>query len=356
NKQILEIKKKIQLSEGQRKALFEESEATRSQHTEEILQLKKNISEMVVKVKESRSFSARYNINIAELEEVVGYVGDKSCSEIMEKLDLQVIDKSKQLDVLKYQTKKKEAHLKKLADEYRILASRKLEKQVKKKIEKPMRKKVCDLQNSIHAVQVQWREAEHVRIRYKDIRNALLEDSARFESDIEDTKAQVHMQEADIERLEQINTEANKMRVVARNLLLREEREAIKSATNRERQAAEGKRLIVERKQELEKLEKKIFLTAKTPIRPDIEGEESNIQTPTSPKEELDQTFETLKEATGGNTIDEVLERFVTQKESTNRLSQLRVSGEEQKVKLEKKMDNLTAQLESLKFAEVKDA
>ncbi|GJQ88086.1 hypothetical protein Trydic_g13098 [Trypoxylus dichotomus] len=343
--------------EGQRKALFEECEAKRSQYTEEILHLKKNISEMIIKLKESKSLSVRYDINVAELEEAIGYVGDKSCSEIIDKLDLEVINKSKKLDILKYQTKKKEEQLKNLADEYQTFATRKLERFSKKKIEKPTIQRVSDLQNSIHAVQLQWREAEHVRIRYKEIKNALLEDSARFESNIEETKVQVYKQEADIKRLEQINWEANKMRATAKNLLLREERDAIKSSTNRERQAAEGKRLIIERKQELEKLEKKIFLTGKAPIRPDIvDGDESNMQTPTSPKEELDQTFETLKEATGGNTIDEVLERFIAQKETTNRLSQLRISGEEQKVKFEKKFDNLTAQLESLRFAEVKDA
>lgn len=133
----------------------------------------------------------------------------------------------------------------------------------------------------------------------------------------------------------------------------------MKSASIRERQATEGKRLVVERKQELEKLEKKIFQSGRMPVRPDTEGDESNVQTPTSllcPREEFDQTFETLKDATGGNTIDEVLERFINQKETTNRLSQLRISGEEQKVKLEKKFDHLSAQLESLKFAEVKEA
>lgn len=148
------------------------------------------------------------------------------------------------------------------------------------------------------------------------------------------------------------------MRGIARNILLQEEKGAVKSAATRERQAAEGKRLIVERRQELEKLEKKIFQTGKTPIRPETEGDESNAHTPTPPlypKEDMN-SFETLKEATGGSTIDEVLERFYVQKETSARLSQLRTSGEEQKGKLEKKNDNLTSQLESLKFAEVKEA
>ncbi|KAK9679861.1 hypothetical protein QE152_g39660 [Popillia japonica] len=253
----------------------------------------------------------------------------------------------------------KEERLKRLADEYQTLISRKLEKRIQKKLDKPLKKAVCDLQNSIHAVQIQWREAEHVRIRYKEIKAALMEDSAHFQSNIEQTTIQAQVQQSDIKQLEQINSEAGKMRAIAKNLLLKEERDAVKSATNRERQATEGKRLIIERKQELEKLEKKIFHTGKTTIRPDVDGDESNIQTPTPPlcpKEELNQAFETLKDATGGNTIDEVLERFTAQKETTGRLSQLRVSGEEHKVKLEKKFDNLSAQLESLKFAEVKDA
>lgn len=78
NKKIVEIKKKIQLSglsfnsfevalltnflEGQRKALFEDCEAERKANADEVLQLKKEISNLVVLLHESVSPIARYRL------------------------------------------------------------------------------------------------------------------------------------------------------------------------------------------------------------------------------------------------------------------------------------------------------
>lgn len=68
---------------------------------------------------------------------------------------------------------------------------------------------IQELQNSIHAIQVQWREAEHVRIRYKEIKHLLLEDAARFESNIGYTKIELQRQQLDIEHLKEVSPIAN---------------------------------------------------------------------------------------------------------------------------------------------------
>lgn len=61
---------------------------------------------MIVKLKEERSLSAKHRIQCAELEETIGYIGEKTCAEVKEALDLQIIDRAKQLDLLKYRTRK----------------------------------------------------------------------------------------------------------------------------------------------------------------------------------------------------------------------------------------------------------
>nr|XP_022904748.1 coiled-coil domain-containing protein 151 [Onthophagus taurus] len=362
NRQILEIKRKIQLSEGRRKALFEETESEEKLNANEILRLKKETRDLAIRLRDNRSLSAKNRIGGARLEEVMGHLGEKTCPEVHCSLDLQVTDRTKHLDLIRYQIRKKEEILKKLADEYQSLKLKKFENYTKIKLEAPIKKQKKELENSIHAVQVQWREAEHVRTRYKEIRKSLLQDSAKFEANIAKTKQQLQLQQIEINRLEEVNAQANKMRAIARNNLQKEEKDALKAAKEREKQAVDGKRLIMERKQELEKLEKKIFQSGKMQtLRPETDGEDSNfMQTPTppilDPLEEFRDDFETLKEATGGTTIDDVLERFLAQKDTSIRLNSLRKSGEENKRKLEVKQDNLNAQLESLQFAEVKDA
>lgn len=96
--------------------------------------------------------------------------------------------------------------------------------------------------------------------------------------------------------------EATRMRNTARHNLLQEERSANTIAIQKEKEATEGKRLVHERKLELERLERKIFQTGKITSRPEPEGAEDNVEENPSighPVEALAQQFEVLKKATG---------------------------------------------------------
>lgn len=120
-------------------------------------------------------------------------------------------------------------------------------------------------------------------------------------------------QSKDIENLQQIMNEATKMRGAARNSLLKEERGATKSGIVRERQTVEGQRLVAERKQELERIERRLFQSGKPVTRTDNSDAESLACIPEDSSSssgfppikralsssDLTQTFEKLKEVTG---------------------------------------------------------
>lgn len=96
--------------------------------------------------------------------------------------------------------------------------------------------------------------------------------------------------------------EATRLRNTARHNLLQEERSANATAIQKEKEATDGRRLVSERKLELERLERKIFQTGKIPTRPDPEGAEDNAEDNTStchPVELLVRQFEVLKKVTG---------------------------------------------------------
>lgn len=152
------------------------------------------------------------------------------------------------------------------------------------------------------------------------------------------------------------------MRGAARKLLLKEERISLTSASTRDRQAIEGKRLVQEARHELEKLERKIFQGGKSITRQTetVLEEETQAQpdTPTPPPQpflEFEQVFTVLKDATGGTSVEEIRERFKSQKNTTSRLSHLRITSEAEKRKLEKRVEALSIELERQKYAEVKD-
>lgn len=93
-------------TEGQRKALFEVCETERKINSEEIQKFKKSISDLAVSLEENKSDSAKFRTNSAQLESAIGPIGQKTSREIKTLFDLQIIDKSKQLDLLRYKKKR----------------------------------------------------------------------------------------------------------------------------------------------------------------------------------------------------------------------------------------------------------
>ncbi|XP_063907238.1 uveal autoantigen with coiled-coil domains and ankyrin repeats [Zophobas morio] len=364
NKQMLEIKKKIQLSEGQRKAAFEDCEVERKTNCEEIHKLKKEITELVKELKDKTQATAGVKVLSKRLERLVGPCEDKDVGEIKELLDLQIIDKSKALNLVTYKTKKRQKFLSELGKDYQTLVSQKAQKEVVEKVDKPTRKATCDLQNSIHAVEIQLREANHISVRYRDIKKSLMRDAARFESNIKKIEEQLEEQKSDINALQQVMNEATQKRGTARNHLLREEKLATAKANSRDRQTSEGRRLVTKRRQELELLEKRIFQVTKSNPRPST-GTAEDVQTatddeipetPSPPENVLSRAFEVLKQATGASSTEQVLQKFSAQRDTLERLIMLREKAEEEKMTLEKELEDLTSELEFYKYAEVKDS
>ncbi|KAK9873445.1 hypothetical protein WA026_022676 [Henosepilachna vigintioctopunctata] len=348
---------------GQRKALFEDCEAERKANIEEISKLKKENTDLVTSLHEYSSSTAKLDIQKRKIEFLIGPIENKEGGEVHELLDLQLIDKSKQLDLLRYHIKERRNHLSKLGKKYQILLSEQAKRDAILKVDVPVKKTVCEIQNSIHAVEVQLREAEHIKSRYQSIRNSLSDDAAKFESKIKKIEEDLQAQKTEIHNLQQILQIAVKMKNSARRVLVLEEREAVSSAKQRETQLDEGRRLVTARKAELESLEKKIYQSGKLTARPEPEGAEEitnqldndKSESTICPLNDLEKSFETLKAATGAPTAEKTLEKFSVQRDTLNRLEALRAKAETQKEKLEKKIERRAAELEYQKYAQVKD-
>lgn len=158
------------------------------------------------------------------------------------------------------------------------------------------------------------------------------------------------------------------MRDSAKVILLRQEQQANLSQKTRERQAMEFRKLVEQRKLELERIGRKLFFegkslhhqdsivsstgdqhTAKTEVD---EDENSQLKTTTNDMEDL---FKNLMAVTGATSPHEVFERFSAQKESALRLNYLRTAAEAEKGSLENLRESLTKELESSKFTDVKE-
>lgn len=86
-------------------------------------------------------------------------------------------------------------------------------------------------------------------------------DSEKFESTLLKMEAAIREQQQEINKLQAVYQEALQMRDNTKSVLSKQEQTTIASNKQRERQAAEFRRQVEDRKTELERLERKIFAT-----------------------------------------------------------------------------------------------
>ncbi|XP_026746499.1 centrosomal protein of 290 kDa-like [Trichoplusia ni] len=359
NTKIFEIKKKIQLSEGQRKSNYEENEAEKQHNNDHIDTLKKEIKLRLTELARAREVIGEEEVQIKKYLNDVCPMGDKSADLITHNLDLKVIEQRKMLDLLKYEKRSKKKKLTELEKEYEyLLIENNKGILVKSKNNSRARKHVSHLENEIHKVLIQWTEAELVKKKYISIRQALIDDSVKFESSLTRIEDLLKKQKEEIMKLERIREEAGDMRIKATAATAAEAARAHDAEHSRASERAFFAQRFAERKRELEKLEKRVFPPqARVVVRQEstrsTEGEA--VPEEVSAAQQMEDIFQRLMKLTGVTDAEEVFDRFRAQRETSQRLNYLQQTTEEEKLGLEQTQTTLMAELEAFKFASVKD-
>ncbi|CAG4927107.1 unnamed protein product [Colias eurytheme] len=171
NTKIFEIKKKIQLSDGQRKSHYEENEAERQQNNDLIDTLKSEIKLRLTELSQARQVISDEEAQIKKYLNEVCPVGNKTADQVIHNLDLKVIEQRKMLDLLKYEKGSKKKKLKEFEKEYeKLLIESTKSDLVKSKMSTRSKKHISHLENEIHTVLIQWTEAELVKKKYASIK------------------------------------------------------------------------------------------------------------------------------------------------------------------------------------------
>ncbi|EDS39466.1 conserved hypothetical protein [Culex quinquefasciatus] len=368
NKKIAELKKKVQLAEGQKKAYTEEYADSKKIQCEKIAELKKQVRELTNKLSYLHNpNSAKTQRNVQEIKRRVQLPpGAKTVQDALTVVDLKIIDLNKQADATEAKHKKREAYYRKLVEQYHMLMGYKNSKSdgsnpPETVEEDANRKLITHLENEIHRTSVQWMEAEHIRKKYRGIKLALMGDAEKFESSLLELEQAITEQLAEITKLESVHKEALQMRDSTKSVLQRQEQTTHYAYKSREKQSQDFRRQVEERKLELERLERKIFSSGKTLIHQESalsasgEGDDAAGHGKDSATE-MEQKFKKLMQATGVSAASEVVDRFLAQREASARLTYLRTVTENEKKQLESQRELMTAQLDSFKFADVKDS
>lgn len=269
----------------------------------------------------------------------------------------------KQTDMINSKFQKRQEYFDKLVEEYQVLLTYKQNRSgnvvpPETLEEDSTRKQITHLENEIHRTSVQWMEAEHIRKKYRGIKSALMNDSEKFESSLLELEQAIMEQQAEINKLEAIHKEAMSMRDTTKYILQRQEMASNCSNRARDRQAIDFRRRVEDRKVELEKLERKIFSTGKTVVHQDSVNSDTGEKADDPIAKTKDETskmqdvFKKLMHATGVSSPNEIVDRFLAQKEALQRLNYLRTVTENEKKQLQSQRELMSAELDEFKFAD----
>lgn len=157
--------------------------------------------------------------------------------------------------------------------------------------------------------------------------------------------------------------EAIELRDITKEALMHQEIEAMQKSKERDQIILDYRQRVEDRKLELERLERIIFPNTRLPARQDdFEAEKRQDDSeevddkPVDEMTHLQEAFTKLRSATGVTKNEQVLDRFLSQRATKDKLQKMRTSMEEDKISLEKRRQQFTTEIELQKFSETKDA
>nr|XP_029136905.1 coiled-coil domain-containing protein 151 isoform X2 [Labrus bergylta] len=349
---ITEMQRKIQLLEGDRTAYYESSQSTMERNRESIHQLRQDNQLLYTKLAQANAGDENV-IKVAfqnrGLEKEI--FRNKSGKAALTTLDRSVLSKMKRLNALKHTTQTKQRRLEELNTEYQRMkpedssGAQLADAQSRKKVEDSMN--LRSLKNSLEKTQFKFKEAESIMASYKKVKSHL-------QGQLDSLEAEILKHREELNNMQSMNTDAQLSKEAAKMELQQQEESLHKERKERERIIASYRKKAEEHKAQAEKLDRR---AQRATIQPDELSSEAQRSSPRMPGEEekvlstFEEAFRRIKEATGVTDIQEIVERFISQKETHQRLEKLKEDNEKVLQQLQEQKELLNQQFQDMKYS-----
>ncbi|XP_011429872.1 outer dynein arm-docking complex subunit 3-like [Crassostrea angulata] len=353
NEQIDELKSKIALLEGDRKAYYETSQFAMKKNRETILKLRKENKEVRKKLSDSLS-QDQHVINKAFQDRPVerASMKNKSGRQAITVMDHKVCDTMKRLNALKHQTAQKQKRLEKLQTEYQQMVDDSSEAVATDKGESKDAQSMRYLENSYDKTKLKIDEASHLKRIYEDIKRKLEVEAGNFPSILDCMEAEIRNTKAELKELRAMHDDAHISKEAAQQELAKHEKVVYTERKQREVELQKMKKEAEEKKMQHERIERRI--AQRGSIQQDelspqekqaLQGEEQQQKITT-----YEEAFKRIKEATGVSDTMEVVRRFEGQDETTKHLEALQKDNEKQITRLKEDKEKLQMEFEEMKY------
>jgi coiled-coil domain-containing protein 151 len=337
-----ELQKRLMLLENERKTLIEESNYTFRQNKETILQLQKEHKDLRSQVK---AFSKQTDVETfkqkpEETEEMI---------KLRRKLDQVrslVLGKTQQIKTM--QDKIKEIS----SDQKGTILSE----------DAPLMRQIRILENRLDKAMIKYNEAQSIKKTYEQIVKQLKQERVAYDNQLAAIERSLRGKEHDFEELLLLSHDANHAKETAEAELCRFEAQITVERMTREKNVEEKKEEVNRRLEATKKLELADKRKSKQDLEPQgllskiTSGIANNAYVDQRNKEEkqkikdYEEAFRRIKEATGVHDVNEIIQKFSTQEETSNNLEILRKEHQAKLEKLNEIKAELKKKVEGIKY------
>ncbi|XP_047135175.1 outer dynein arm-docking complex subunit 3 isoform X1 [Hydra vulgaris] len=351
--QIEELRRKIALLDGDRKAYFENSQWTMQINKDAISKLRTMNKALRLDLAKKKAGDRKIIDDAFQDQDTVrqNAVGGISGKDVVAKLDQKVCEVKKRINSLNHQLSVREKKLASLQVEYEEMQKDVEMVQLTSCGESDEAQRLRVLENSLDKMNLKLNEAAKIRHTYEQILEHQKEESRTWPNALDSLEQTIKEQNDELKELYIVYNDAQIARDTARSELAKFEQTVTEAKKDRELQLAEYKRQAEEKKDYAEKVEKRLQRTLQQDdLNQDLKSKHSSEE-----QERKITTYEEamakIKDATGVSDIKEVVQRFLSQGETQNHLQSLKLANEKVLAHLKEEKERLQTEFEEMKYS-----
>lgn len=357
--ELNDLRQKFQLLEGDRKAYYEMSMQTMKENKKTIAGLRdgnKGLRKNLAGVQRQARSSAHASQDMASGKE-------------MAKMEKHVMVLRKNFDTLKSAVDGRRGELRALRDEASALA---LDSRRPSQEDSPLTRKIRMLENRLDKAMIKYNEAQSIRKTYEQIVKRLKEERTGFDNQLGAIERTLQAKQHDYAELQLLSGDASHAKDVSMQDLDKARAVMAEARKEREREVKGKKELVSVRQDVVSRLEKR------EQMRHDIiakangdlsEQEEINLKTSLALNQltqgkvvndtrehraKIDiyeEAFRKIKDATGVSDVNEVIQKLISQEDTTRNLKDLTKENQEKVESLQADREKLAKRVEEVKYS-----
>ncbi|CAN9500106.1 unnamed protein product [Ophioblennius macclurei] len=352
--QITELQRKIQLLEGGRNAHYESSRSSIVKNSEALRQLRqenKRLYRQLADVKAGDEHVIRAAFHNRGLEKHA--FRNMSEEEALTTIQQRRLSETKQLNALKHTTKTYQRRLEELKMEYgrQKPEAGTVSPDARRKEEDAMNRRT--LENRLEKTQLKCKEGENIMANYLKLKSHLQDESLTFQGQLDNLKEDILKHREELQSMQLIYKDAKVAKEDFKTEMQQLEERLYRERKERERIIASYRRNFEECKAEAEKNDRR---AQRATMQPDEVSSEAQRSTTRMAAEEdkaistLEEVYRNVKEASGTTNMEEIVERFTSQKDTYQHLEKVKVENEAVLLQLKEQKKLLSQQLDQMKY------